>query len=316
MTLTETQANFVKFLADLWQREESFLDQKRAASATPVVTELSSACFLHQYEITRNNVWNDWKTGIPGQHGALGSHYSSLRQGLWWCHSLEEACMHYSWSNGSGAKFTQLSHDIKAAIHQGNTFLVRDLCLEIFKWGNVAKKEDDPSRIWVEDEALSGTLIASLRHATQLLQPSSTTSLAIFDGTRMLMNSAMTKIYAAVDASQTVVIYDGRVGAALGLLARMFLYTAQVSALPHDLAFLWGPMQGKGKANFRDPSDGRYKFRSLYAPSVSNQIRANVSRMTNCVLEALSGTLGAHQNGKVSLRDIEKALFMIGYRVR
>jgi hypothetical protein len=161
----------------------------------------------------------------------------------------------------------------------------------------------------------AGALVASLCHAAQLLHPASTSSLAAFDGRQLLMNSAMTKVYAAVD-TQSVVMYDGRVGAALGLLARLFLHSAQQSAVPQDLAFLWGQAQGAGKANLRNPSAGPYNFKSLYASSVTNQVRADVSRLTNRILAATSGLILQQGRCTVTVHDLEKALFMIGYRVR
>ncbi len=316
MALTKTQTKFVKFLADLWLLQQDLGDSQQVDPREPCVTELNSTGFLHRYEITNNAAWRDWKAGMPGQHGALGAGYASLRQHQWWCHSLQEACLNYSWSKGSAARFVQLSQDIMTAIDQGDTAQVRGLCLEIFQWGGVARKLDDASRLWVESSASNGTLISSLCQASQLLQPASTSSLASFDGRQLLMNSAMTKVYAAVDSTQSIAMYDGRVGAALGLLARLFFHSTQDPVLPEDLPFLWGPMQGIGKTNLRNPSTPPYNFKSLYAASVTDEIRANVSRLTNRILAAASRLIRQEGLQKATVHDFEKALFMIGYRVR
>jgi len=316
MALTKTQTKFVKFLADLWLPHRDLIDSQQLDPTKPCVTELNSTGFVHQYEITNNAAWRDWKAGIAGRHGALGSGFASLRQHRWWCRSLKEACLHYSWSKGSAARFSQLSQDIKTAINIRDTPQVRALCLEIFQWGGVARKLDDASRLWVESSASKGTLIASLCQAPQLLQAASTSSLASFDGRQLLMNSAMTKVYVAVDSTQSIAMYDGRVGAALGLLARLFLHSTQGPTLPEDLAFLWGPMQGIGKTNLRNPSADPYIFKSLYASSITDQVRAEVSRQTNRILAAASRLICQEGLHTATVHDFEKALFMIGYRVQ
>lgn len=316
MPLTPTQADFAKFLASLWLFNEDFaINPLQIEQTEPCVTHFGPTNFFHQYKITRHPAWNTWKAGIAGHPGALGPTYTNFRQNSWWCRSLKDACLHYSWSNGSAARVTQLSQSIKAAINIGNTTQVKDLCFEIFKWGNVAKKANDASRLWVENVALNGALIGDINRAVQLLQPTAVAPLMVFDGESLLMNSAMTKIYAAADFTQTVIMYDGRVGSALGLFVRLFLQSTGGASVPQDLAFLWGPAQGVGKAKLRNPSKGTYKFKSLYGASVNDADRANVLRLTNRILEETCVLLLQKHNCTATVHDLEKALFMIGYRV-
>jgi hypothetical protein len=129
----------------------------------------------------------------------------------------------------------------------------------------------------------------------------------------LLMNAAMTKVYAASDP-QNIIIYDGRVGAALCLLAREFLSARGDLSVPADLAFLWGPPQ-KRPALMRNPSTARYIFKSLNQHGINNQHRAETARSANRVLSAMLSALKA-KGVLVPLTEVEKALFMIGYDVR
>ncbi|MFN3792931.1 hypothetical protein [Massilia sp.] len=79
------------------------------------------------------------------------------------------------------------------------------------------------------------------------------------------MNSATTKVYAAADPEGKTAIYDGRVGAALGMLVRQFLERQALAEVPAELAFRWGaPQSTKQEAlRTRDPSNEHYVFKKL-----------------------------------------------------
>jgi hypothetical protein len=91
-------------------------------------------------------------------------------------------------------------------------------CRAVFKWGGVAKSDGDPSRVWVRQQADQGQLVARINAAVQILNGPEDPS-ALFDGTILLMNSAMKKVYAFSDQTECLPIYDGRVGAAMAFIA-------------------------------------------------------------------------------------------------
>lgn len=149
----------------------------------------------------------------------------------------------------------------------------------------------------------------------QRLHPNAVDSLKRFDGKDLLMNSAMTKVYAAADPEQ-IIIYDGRVGAALGLLVRHWLTSRKQVQVPAELAFRWGPHATSTSS--RNPSVGPLKFQSLYTASTqqSNSVEywAKLVRDSNRLLRRVVQIL-QEQGVAVRLLDLERALFMIGYRV-
>ena len=85
--------------------------------------------------------------------------------------------------------------------------------LAISKWGGVAQKQTDRSRLWVT-KATGPDLIARITRAVELLKGADDPT-QCFDGEKLLMNSAVTKVYAFADSTRWLAIYDGRVGAAL-----------------------------------------------------------------------------------------------------
>ena len=59
-----------------------------------------------------------------------------------------------------------------------------------------------------------------------------------FTKSDIIMNSGFTKIYSLI--VQDFIIYDSRVGAALGLLIKCFCEDKQKEKIPEELRFAWG----------------------------------------------------------------------------
>ncbi len=135
------------------------------------------------------------------------------------------------------------------------------------------------------------------------------------DGPRM--NAGFTKYY-SLACGDNVVIYDGRVGAALGLLVREFCISINCQKVPPELRFHWGPQNpGKRGAAFalnRNPSTGPYVFPKLPARGGSTWATANI--LANWVLgAAIAQTKATWCKGQDGLRRVEAALFTIGYKI-
>lgn len=262
--------------------------------------------YPHGYDITHHSAWHDWRTRHDG------------RSVPWSCTSLADAARNWCWTAPAGQpSFAWLAEQLQLAIATDDQALALDICLKIYKWGGVAKKEKDASRVWVTQLAAAGQLTSDLATAVALLAPSASQSLARFHAADLLMTSATTKLYAAAATDGQVTIYDGRVGAALGLLARQFLELHDIDHVPPTLQFMWGPPQSPAQmaARTRDASSDRHKFSQLPNGSRSHLPRAHLSRVTNRLLNAVRMQLAA-AGVTASLLDMERALFMIGYRVR
>lgn len=294
MGLTNNQRGFAQFLASLWRPESAAESQEFA------VGSVDGAGVLHGYRISQSRYWKPWRARIT----------SSVRH--WWCRSLWEAFSHYSWPDDPKPNsFECTAARLRQALVATDQAAARRACLDIFRWGGVARKADDKSRVWVEVQYQQNTLCQSIMLAVQLLQTGSVQGLAAFDGKGLLMNAAMTKVYAAADPDN-IIIYDGRVGAALGLLTRYWLERTGIAVLPSDLAFRWG--RGRGDAK-RDPSLGGYMFSELYQASTKaankDAIWAGQVRLAGALLKEMM----AINPGINSIGQVEKALFMIGFSV-
>lgn len=292
--LSANQLGFAHYLAGLWDKKEQPVDQDGC------VLEVGKGRILHCYRITRSRHWKPWRARVasPIQH--------------WWCRSLAEAAHHYSWPDSLPPdSFACIAGRLRQALSTSDEDAARQACLDIFTWGGVAQKPTDKSRVWLEFQYAQRTLCQSIKEAVHLLQPGTALSLAPFDGKRLLMNAAMTKVYAAADPDN-IIIYDGRVGAALGLLARYWLEMTGIGSVPNDLAFRWGAGRSEVK---RDPSCRGYQFSSLYLPSTKtahqDEVWGALVRKSGEILKQMIALRG----DITSIGDVEKALFMIGFNI-
>lgn len=262
--------------------------------------------YQHGYPITRHHAWKAWRL----RHDGLSA--------PWSCASLSEAAQHWCWTEAKGdASFPALAKALQQAISVGDELEAAQLCCQIYRWGGVARRFADASQVWVRAQVETNALTGALRDAVALLSPNSANDLHRFNRGDLLMTSATSKLYAAADPTGAVTIYDGRVGAALGLLARQFLESRHLSVLPQALHFMWGPAQvaAQAAAKSRDPSRGALIFRQLPHGDGSHHVRAELSRRTNLLFQAVIDRL-AQQDIRASLLELERAFFMVGYCVR
>lgn len=184
----------------------------------------------------------------------------------------------------------------------------------VLDWGGVlgSSKKGNKQKL----ESLDGTLAGYLAE-TKLLFDSHEVQLGnkylvSTEGKSLsvVMNAGFTKIYSIL--CEEFIIYDGRVGAALGLLVRQFLERDDASrSLPEPLAFHYG--RAKNNKVNRNPSNDIFKFPGLgstYPAHIRSNLKANWILQDLCRQGA--GTFSALKD---PLRGIEAALFMIGYRV-
>lgn len=256
--------------------------------------------FSHSYRITTSPVWNSWRERNEGQVDS------------WFCNSLKQAYDNYSWSTKSEIRsFNEISKDLINAVKCNDNKAASELCLEVFRWGNVAKDENNRSKVWVKERALAGTLCKDLLSANQILKYGTYEDLHVFNADNFLMNSSMTKVYAASDEENKIVIYDGRVGVALCFIVKNFLVERNIQSVPEELDFLWGGSQNntKGVKDKRDPSCELYKFRRLFG---ANKDRSHAFQVQKLI--RISRAVVENKNDiYLTAGNLEKALFMIGY---
>lgn len=264
------------------------------------------SAYPHTYPTTRHRAWKGWRARHGGQNAP------------WRCDSLSQAARHWCWTESdTEPSFSALAAGLQRAVAAREEAAAEELCYRIYRWGGVARKPGDHSHVWVQEAAGAGRLTADLADAVALLSPASTQPLDRFDAHDLPMTSATTKLYAAAAIGGRVAIYDGRVGAALGLLARQFLEARQIDGVPEVVHFMWGAPQSPAQAaaRTRDPSSEHHLFRQLPNGARSHRPRALLSRRTNMLFQVIVECLAA-RGVTATFLELERALFMIGYRVR
>jgi hypothetical protein len=129
-------------------------------------------------------------------------------------------------------------------------------------------------------------------------------SLDQFDGVNLLMNSTMTRIVSLADPEQKLVIYDGRVGGALGFFVARFAEEREIPQyeLADQLRFA---VDREAK---RSPETKRIHFPALFGKA-RDRSHALMVRWASQLIRQVA------EECQASPREIEAALFMWGYNV-
>lgn len=250
-----------------------------------------------------------YRTSLRGRGATVFRDWREQNGGspVWSCLSLKQAGHRYFWPQHPAGSFEQLGAALQCAMSSRNELLTNVVCRKILDWGGVRERKYAARLDWLDEQTRRGSLISSIQSATRSLRASSTSPLdGLFANDAIPMTSGTTKIFAAaaLDFSagwsaptQDVLIFDGRVTAALGLVARRVSH-----AVPEAFRF---PSSRESKRR-RDPSCAHLTFPDLH--TISNLRRAHYARLgAHCVEQVV---------GKTDFLLAEKALFMVGYDVR
>ena len=203
----------------------------------------------------------------------------------------------------------ELSAELAKSIVKSDEHACENACCEILRWGGVFNR-GNKGRI----SRLAPNLCAYLSGVRERLALDLPSHELFVPG--MHMTSGFSKIYAAfIDG---YMIYDSRVGAALGLLVRTFCMRTNISCVPRELRFSWaGGLESKmSSVSRRNPSRDGYEFPELlyYRPDryLENNMRANW--LMSAVASATKSEFAGIEE-PFRLRAMEQALFMMGYDV-
>lgn len=244
----------------------------------------------------------------------------------WECCSIYDAYTQYDWAFHIGEKeisggvieetkghdfvqnsqcLNRLSELLKESIEKGDNELCQEVCLSILEWGGVLYRNERKIK------ELGNSLIQYLEEAKELLN---------FDGIRenyqtssgqiIYMNAGFSKIYSLY--IDNFIIYDSRVGAALGLLVKRWDEERGALGIPRILAFAYGNSRGNINRNPNCKGD-KSQFLLLrsgnrYNNHIENNLKANW--LLGKVLKCGKSKFNSEEN---PLRALEAALFMIGY---
>jgi hypothetical protein len=282
---------------------------------------------LKKQEFLEKKEVKDFITFLKGRinlDNSFSHSYTSKKpkNGLWKCHSLFNSYEKYVWpfkceipSTGNverGSSYdqselvlNQLQIDLRHALINNNEDTFKKNCFAVLQWGGVLPH--NKKRI-----ELTSNIIDEFKSALSVFNDPRLDTNDNFDNIHM--NAGYTKIYSLL--LDNFIIYDGRVGAALGLLVRFFLEENHYDSIPDALHFAFGTPKisnsNKQELLKRNPSNDKFKFIGL-ANSCSRHIDNNIR--ANWLLDqvALQTRFLSTSN---PLRSLEAALFMIGYDVR
>ena len=239
---------------------------------------------------------------------------------LWSCDSLWVAHQKYDWSfsyrdhqarhrGNTYAQNTQALNSLRLALRSGLTSCDADAALAdasrmVFEWGGVTKGNVK----WAADLASSGGLVKEYQQGLALLNPETADDRLV--GFNLRFNAGLTKVYSLM--LDDFIIYDSRVGAALGWLVVQYCQQALLSAVPYALAFPWAAAkEGVNAVNpkNRNPSAGIYRLPQFKTGLNHAQWNLRASWLLAALIEK-NAKLNRTDN---PMRELESALFMIGY---
>ena len=253
---------------------------------------------------------HEWKGSRPHSYivpakGKLSS-WSRAIDGKWSAVGLADAVSKYSCSGKSfsenNAELNKFAVDLQSAIRRDCN---RDACAilrAIMHWGGVDNIHRQKRTFeWIERNA--DEVCTKLSTAIDLIKDERA-SLDSFDGVNLLMNSTMTRIVSLADPEQTLVIYDGRVGGALGFFVARFTEEREIEQYEVADQLLFA-VDREAK---RSPETKRIHFPALFGKD-RDRCHASMVRRASRLIRQVA------KECQASTREIEAALFMWGYNV-
>jgi hypothetical protein len=245
----------------------------------------------HSYSVPARGKSSAWSRTVDGRWSAVG---------------LADAISKYASSGKSfsenKAEFDQFAADLQSAMHRDSNNDVCAILRAIMHWGGVDNKHRQKRTFeWIQRNA--DEISAKLSSVVDLIKDEQA-SLDSFDGVSLAMNSTMAKIVSLADPEQKLVMYDGRVGGALGFFVARF---AEEQEIHHynvaDQLFFAVDRDPK-----RTPDTNRIHFPALFGKARDRCHALMVRRASQLIWQVA-------KECQASPREIEAALFMWGYNV-
>jgi hypothetical protein len=245
----------------------------------------------HSYAIPSRGKSSAWSRAVDGKWTAVG---------------LADAASKYARSgknfSENKAESDRLAADLQSAIYRNSSKDVCYILRAIMHWGGVDNKHRQKRTFeWIERNA--DEISDKLSSAVDLIK-NEWAPLDSFDGVDLIMNSTMTKIVSLADPEQKLVIYDGRIGGALGFFVARFAEEREIHQ--YDLADQL--LFALDRETKRTPATKRIHFPVLFGQA-RDRCHALMVRWASQLIWQVA------KECQASPREIEAALFMWGYNV-
>ena len=292
---------------------------------TKKVGQINKELYLASKDVIDFISWFESK--LNGANSFSHSYYLKLDRRNWRCSCFYDAYKSYwwrfntfcpvtnRWVSGTSLQesfeyLTRLAKSFRKSIRDNNTALARKCALSALKWGGVEKGNRE--RII----GLGKDICAHFRDIQEQLDLSSA---RLNENQGIHINSGFTKLYFLL--IDDFMMYDGRVGAAMGLMVRKFCEENDLYQIPRLSQFSYGPgRESRGSSNRRDPSLGHYQF-SQFSFNPRRHLQDNIK--ASWLLKAVADNTKSRfsrlpQDPPLNerLTALQSALFMIGYDVR
>lgn len=266
----------------------------------------------------------EWLAGQLDADTSFQHSYTNRRTGAEWaCTSLYDAYASYVWNHPGNKRLayhpgsSSISNDnALAALRQDliaagvDDEKMHEATVDIMAWGGVSAR----NATWLTENKIGlGRMVTSVAAALAKNDPDD----LVLKSKALRFNSGMTKVYSLL--CDNFVIYDSRVAAALGMLVVRYCKAKGLQRVPAALKFPWAAAKESESTiapKRRNPSTGTLEFTRLRSGAHHARWNMNASWVLS---QAAKHPLAANSPfcvGKplaATLRDIEKALFSIGY---
>ncbi len=290
---------------------------RRSARSRHSATTIAKEAFLADPHV---EAMQPWVTARLDKASGWTHTYVDRRTGVRWsCNGLADAFRQYRWNRKpwpeNKTELDGYRRDLRRAVGEEDIRGATDACERILRWGGV----------WAHNGSYlrrrRSVLLDELRHLRAVIDGDHTPAKSEMRrdpstaGTECRMNAGFVKIYSLL--CDHCVMYDGRVGAALGLLVRQFCEDTGRTTVPPCLAFAFGSPKEAPNARcpkLRDPGRNELRFPRL---------RPNPRFHTAQVMRAnwfLRGVLATGawpcSPGEDGFHELAAGLFMVGYDLR
>jgi hypothetical protein len=286
------------------------------------------ADYLNDPDVKNFIAWIESRLDMPG--GFKHQYYLFKAKREWRCNCLYQAYENYWWPynmtcpikgkqvsgtgiNDSFEYMNLLAETFRSAVHREDAAMTCKSALAMLTWGGVLNHNR---------ERIVGMGAGICDYFKRIEEGLNLSNARLGNHEGIFINSGFTKLYFLL--VDDFIMYDGRVGAALGLLGRLYAQETGLAKIPEMIEFSFGC--GKVSAgrqadgNRRDPSTEKYTlpgFIGNHTRHLNDNIKASwlLKELADKTVSSFA-LLPQEPPLNKRLTAIQSALFMIGYDVQ